>query len=113
MTFFNFDDTAGNTTRGTRQDNDSRWQKMYTVGVELLVKAIDILAQIAPVDVFVVPGNHDKQSSYYAMMYLSAYYKEVEAIEIDTSPKTRKYREFGKCLIGFSHMNNEKVSNIR
>ena len=106
--YFNFDDTSGNTTRGTRQDNDSRWQKMFGVGVELLVKSIDILGQLAPIDTFVVPGNHDKQASYYAMMYLSAYYQNSDAISVDTSPKTRKYREFGKCLIGFSHMNNEK-----
>ena len=106
--FFNFDDMQGNTTRGTRQDNDSRWPKMFSVGVELLTKAINKLAQLADVDAFVVPGNHDRQTSYYAMMYLSAYYKTSPAVDVDTSPKTRKYRQFGKCLIGFSHMDQEK-----
>jgi len=106
--YFNFDDIAGNTTKGTRQDNDSRWQKMFGVGVELLIRAIDILGQLAPVDCFVVPGNHDKQSSYYAMMFLSAYYKDSPGVKVDACPKTRKYRQFGKCLIGFSHLDQER-----
>ena len=106
--FFNFDDMAGNTTRGTRQDNDSRWQKMFAVGVVLLTKAIDKFAQVADVDAFVVPGNHDRQTSYYAMMYLNAYYQLSPPVSIDTNPSTRKYRRFGNCLIGFSHMDQER-----
>lgn len=106
--FFNFDDIEGNTTLGTRQDNDSRWQKMFAVGIELLIKGIEVLAQKAPVDVFVVPGNHDKQTSFYAMFTLFHRYHNTPTIEVDTSPKARKYREFGNCLIGFSHMDKEK-----
>ena len=40
--FFKYDTINGETTRGTAQSNDSRWQKMYLKGNELLIKAIDI-----------------------------------------------------------------------
>jgi len=106
--FFNCDTQTGTTTAGTKQDNDSRLRKMYGKGVELLVRGIDILAQIAPVDVFVVPGNHDEITSYHALMYLSAWFKNNENVTVDTDPKMRKYREFGNCLIGFTHTDKEK-----
>ena len=60
--FFNFDSIDGTTTKGTRQDNDLRWQKLYLKGMEILVKAIDLLSQIAPVEIFYVAGNHDRNN---------------------------------------------------
>jgi len=106
--FLHFDDIDGHTTKGTKQDTDSRWQKMFAVGVELLTRSIDKLAQVADCDVLMCPGNHDQQTSYYVMMFLSAYYQLSTAVSVDTSPQERKYREFGKCLIGFSHMDEER-----
>ncbi len=105
--FFNYDDIAGNTTKGTAQDNDSRWQKMFLKGNELLIRAIDILAQLAPVKVFQIPGNHDTQISFYTIVNLASYFRNNENIEVDTNPKTRKYIEFGKCLIGYTHGDKE------
>ena len=106
--FFNFDDTEGGTRKGTMQDNDSRWWKMYLKGNELLIKAIDILSQLAPVKVFQIPGNHDFQVSFYAIVNLASYFRHDENIIVDTNPKTRKYIEFGKCLIGYTHGDKEK-----
>src|SRR5690606_36216509 len=63
--FFNFDTLDGTTTIGTKQDNDLRWQKLFAVGVEILIKAIDMLTEIAPVEAFLIPGNHDKMTSFY------------------------------------------------
>lgn len=106
--YFNFDNPDGETARGTRQDNDSRWQKMYNKGNELLIKGIDILAQKAPVDVFVVPGNHDTMTSYHAVHFLNAWYRNIDRVEVSINPKTRKYRRFGSNLIGFAHLDQEK-----
>ncbi len=106
--FFNYDDLTGSTTKGTPQDNDSRWQKLFLKGTELLVKAIDLLAQLAPVRVFQIPGNHDTMVSWYAVCYLQAWFKNHSDVKIDTNPRSRKYVEFGKCLIGFTHGDKEK-----
>lgn len=105
--FFNSDTVENTTTRGTRQDNDLRWQEMFLKGIELLIKAIDKLSLLAPVEVFYVAGNHDKMSSYYATHYLNAWYRNDGGVTVSIEPQTRKYIEYGNCLIGFSHGNEE------
>lgn len=107
--FFNFDTIAGTTTAGTPQTNsDIRWQKMFDVGCKLLVDAIEYLSQYANVDVLYVPGNHDHQTSFYATMYLYAWFNKHPNVTVDISPKARKYRLWGNCLIGFTHGDKEK-----
>lgn len=107
--FFNSDTIDNTTTKGTRQDNDLRWQMLFLKGVELLIKGIDILSEIAPVDVFYIAGNHDKMSSYHALVALHGWYRNDKRVFINLDPKSRKYVEFGKCLIGFSHGESEKT----
>lgn len=107
--FFNSDTVNGTTTKGTTQDNDGRWQELFLSGIKLLVKGIDAIVDRTKsnVEVFCINGNHDVQSSFYATMYLSAYYKEHPLVKIDESPKLRKYIEYGNTLIGFSHGSDE------
>jgi hypothetical protein len=106
--FFNFDDIEGATTNGTPQDNDSRWQKLFDCGIEVLIRAIDILATIAPVEAFCVPGNHDFTTSYYAVKTISAWFRNNQNVTVNTNPRSRKYIEFGNNLIGFTHTDKEK-----
>ena len=106
--FFNFDTWEGTTSLGTRQDNDLRWQKLFVKGTRMLIKAIDTFSQIAPVEVMLVPGNHDKMTSFYAIEHLGAWYKNSDSVQVNTSPAARKYVEFGSCLIGFTHGDKEK-----
>ncbi len=106
--FFHFDTTTQTTTAGTPMDSDMRWPKLYSVGVEMLVKTIDQCRMIAPVECLLIPGNHDKMTGYYAINYLYAWYRNEDNIEIHVDPKTRKYFEYGNSLIGFSHGDKEK-----
>lgn len=106
--FFNSDTIENTTTKGTRQDNDLRWQEMFLKGVQLLIKAIDKLSYIAPVEVFYVAGNHDKMVSYYATNYLYAWYRNDKRVSVAIEPQIRKYIEYGNCLIGYSHGSEEK-----
>lgn len=105
--FFNYDSIEGTTTQGTRQDNDSRWQKMFTTGCELLMAAVEILSELAPVKAFHIPGNHDTMNSFYATSFLHAWFRNDENVEVDINPSTRKYIEFGNNLIGFTHGDKE------
>ena len=105
--FLNSDTIDNTTTKGTRQDNDMRWQELYLKGLETLIEAIDILSELAPVDVFYVSGNHDKVSGYHLIVSLFAWYRNDERVHIDVNPSVRKYRQFGKCAIGFSHGDTE------
>jgi len=101
--FFHVDNSTSMTTSGTQVDTDTRWQKMYAKGVELLVWAIEQLRQLAPVEVMYVPGNHDKTFSYFAVYTLYARYQACKGVTVDLSPTPRKYVRYGVNLIGFSH----------
>ncbi len=101
--FFHVDNTTSMTTSGTQVDTDTRWQKMYRKGVELLFWSTEQLRQIAPVEVMYVPGNHDKTFSYFAVYTLFARYQDCDDVSVNISPSSRKYVRYGVNLIGFSH----------
>jgi hypothetical protein len=101
--FYHVDNDQSKTTAGTQVDTDSRWQKMYRKGVELLVWTIEELRQLAPVEVMYVPGNHDHQYSYFAVYTLLAHFRDCEGVTVDISPTPRKYIRYGVNLIGLSH----------
>ncbi len=99
----NSDTINGTTTKGTQLTNDSRWQKLFFDVTHLMIEGIDLLSSVASVELFWIPGNHDQMSSYYVTNYLAAWYKNSKNVSVDVSPTPRKYVEFGKCLVGFSH----------
>ena len=105
--FFHFDTPRTTTTAGTQMDSDTRWEKMFVKGIELLVWAIERLRKIAPVEVLWIPGNHDQMLSYAATVGLSQRYSSIESVTVDLSVTPRKYRLFGKNLIGYSHGEKE------
>jgi len=105
--YFHFDTPRVTTTSGTQLDSDTRWQKMFTKGVELLVWAAEQCRAIAPVKIMWVPGNHDQMLSYAAVVGLAQRYADTEGVSVDLTPTKRKYHLYGKCLIGFAHGENE------
>jgi hypothetical protein len=105
--FLHFDTPGNTTTGGTVMDSDTRWQKMFAKGVELLVWAIENLRSVAPVECMYVAGNHDKMLSYALVYTLNAYFRNTPDVLVDVSPTSRKYVRYGNTLIGFSHGNEE------
>jgi hypothetical protein len=105
--FFHFDTVDTTTTAGTRQDTDVRWQKLFYMGCEMLVNAIESLQTVAPVRTFYTRSNHDTMTSFYAMLYLSAYFKDNGNVEVETGPSGRKYIKYGVNLLGFGHGDKE------
>lgn len=105
--FFHFDTPRTTTTAGTQMDSDTRWEKMFVKGIGLLVWAIERLRKIAPVEILWIPGNHDQMLSYAATVGLSQRYSGTDSVSVDLSATPRKYRLFGKNLIGYSHGEKE------
>jgi hypothetical protein len=101
--FYHVDNKNSMTTAGTYVDSDTRWQKMYSKGVELLTWTIELLREIAPVEIRYVAGNHDQTLSYCAVYTLHAYYHNSDSVKVDLSPTQRKYIRYGVNLIGYSH----------
>lgn len=105
---FHYDNVEPTTTAGTRQDTDTRWQQLYGVNYEMIIRSVDKFSVLAPVELVHVPGNHDWMASWHAMMYLYAWYKDNDRVTVSTDPKSRKYIEYGNTLIGYTHGDKEK-----
>lgn len=97
------DNLEQSTTLGTRQDVDTRMAMMFKGATMMCIRIVDRCLGIAPVDVLVVPGNHDAVSTYHLGVVLEMYYRNVKGVTVDTGPKSRKYYRYGKTLLGFSH----------
>jgi hypothetical protein len=110
--FFNSDTILNTTTSGTPQDEDLRWQKTFKLGLELLVKGIDMMRQYAPVDVVLIPGNHDETRSFFLGESLSAWYRNDADVSVNTHASPRKYYKYGEVLLGLTHGNNEKEAAL-
>ena len=105
--FFNADTIDNTTTAGTVQDVDVRWQKMFNVGVEMLVRGVEMLQEIAPVKTFYTPSNHDEVNGYHALKYLEAWFRKDPNVEINTDAYPRKYQLYGNTLLGYCHGDKE------
>lgn len=110
--FFNVDNKFNTTTGGTPQQEDTRWQKTFRLGREICVWMIDTCSQVAPVDVLIVPGNHDEQRAFYLGDALECWYHNSKDVNIDNGAAKRKYYAFGKNLIGFAHGYDEKLEKL-
>ena len=106
--FFNSDNEENTTSRGTPQDVDGRHQKMYNIGCELLIEAVEALRTIAPVKTFYTRSNHDAVTGYHALMHLYAYFGRCEGVEIDKNAYPRQYVEYGANMIGYTHGDKER-----
>lgn len=110
--FYNVDNAAGTTTAGTKVDEDTRWKNSFCKGSKLMTDVIEYLSKFAPVDVVIVQGNHDSERSFYLGEYLFAWFKNHKDVTIDNSAPQRKYYKWKKVLIGFTHGNEEKHSEL-
>jgi hypothetical protein len=106
--FFNVNDKEENTSHGTRQQEDTRWQKTFKTGRIMATGMIDLCAAIAPVDVVIVPGNHDEERIFYLGDALECWYHACSQVKIDNRAVKRKYYTYGKNLIGLSHGSEEQ-----
>lgn len=106
------DNLQGTTTGGTPQDTDSRYVKAFRHARSALAWAIHRLAALAPVVVIVVPGNHDRLTSFHMGEVLEAQFANDPRVTVDNSPKLRKYVHFGVNLLGFTHGSEEKHADL-
>jgi Myb-like DNA-binding domain. len=106
--FFNIDGFDKATTKGTPQDTTIRYTDMFKQGKKMLIQAIDLLRQFAPVQTIHVGANHDRLTSYAVSEVLEAWFRNDPNVNIDTDPLSRKYIRYGNNLIGFSHGDKEK-----
>ena len=100
------------TTKGTPQQDYMDWRKSFRGYWKLMVRTIDYLKQIAPVDVIVISGNHDYERMYYIGDVLDGWYRDDETVTVDNSDNPRKYYRYGTNMLMFTHGDKEKARDI-
>jgi len=100
----NSDDLESKTTKGTIVSTDGRYQKTFTTVRDVMIQSIEKLRKLAPkVKVIMVSGNHDKLSVWHLGDSLECWFRTYNDVEIDNSPKYRKYHQFGKVMLLLTH----------
>jgi hypothetical protein len=110
--YYHFETRSGTTEAGTPVDCDGRWAKVYQVGIESMLTAVERCRQVAPVRVVWIPGNHDYVSSYWLCQVIKQAFASSKNVTVDIRPVSRKYHQFGKCLIGWCHGKDEKAARL-
>ena len=105
-------DNGKTTTAGTPQDEDGRWQKTFREGWLQQCWQIDYLSQLAPVDVIMIPGNHDWQRTFSLGEVLLARYSKSTRVTINNEPLPHKYYRWGNILLGYMHGHNVKRNQL-
>ena len=102
--FVHFDNEALTTTKGTRQDADTRWYKVMRTSIAAARACIELaLTKHQRVRGIFIRGNHDKHASAAIALALAGYYEREPRVTIDTSPDPFSWIRFGKVLIGANH----------
>tara|TARA_B100002019_G_scaffold268747_1_gene260969 strand:- start:5726 stop:6862 length:1137 start_codon:yes stop_codon:yes gene_type:complete len=100
------------TTKGTPQQDNGGWKETFRGYCQLMVRAIDYLTTIAPVDVIVISGNHDYERMFYAGDVLAGWYRNDANVSVDNTASSRKYYEYGKNMLMFTHGDKEKPADM-
>jgi hypothetical protein len=105
------DNKQGTTTKGTQVTTDSRYPKTFQTARRMIVRAVERLRGIAPVDVVIVPGNHDELSAWCLGDSLESWFHACPDVAVDNAPTMRKYYQWGHCLLMWTHGDNGKLEN--
>ena len=106
------DNVYNTTTAGTNQDVDGKWWEHFEIALALYVKCVEILREIAPVDVIHSMCNHDYQSGFHLAHALKSWFRNDSEVTFDISVAHRKYYKYGKNLIGLEHGDGAKMANL-
>lgn len=107
--FLHINNSDSTTVNNTPQDVDGRLFKVYSTAFECAIRGIEECLKVAPVEVIYLTGNHDRDTSWYLSHAIQQRFYNNKHITVDLKPVSRKYRNFGSCLIGLAHGNNVRA----
>jgi hypothetical protein len=110
--YFHFDTVRGTTTNGTPQDCDGTLVQIMFEGSYLMIKFIDMLRQVAPVEIPMAAGNHDRVLSNSLLLFLQGYYREASNVAVTSNLSMRQYVQYGNTVMGFTHGDGPKMSAL-
>lgn len=100
---FHTDNSTTTTYSGTPLDGDTRYHRTFKIVREVMADTIESLRSVAPVKVLVIPGNHDRMTSWHLGDSLECWFHKYKDVTIDNAPSSRKYHRWGNVLLLFTH----------
>ena len=71
-----------------------------------------LLMKHAEVEFWLLPGNHDEDTSFAISLALAMHFENEPRVTIDVSPRLYRYMSFGKNLIGAHHGHKVKPADL-
>jgi len=106
------DTSKRTTTAGTPQDTDGMWYDNFLVAQKLYVEIIEMLLPIANVHLIHDVSNHDYMSGWMLTQSVQSWFSKSKNITFDTSMKHRKAYKYHNNLIGSTHGDGAKESDL-
>ena len=100
------------TTAGTPQDTDGMWYDNFLLAKTMYVEIIESLTMLAPVHVQYDPSNHDYTNGFFLADTLKSWFSNHKSVTFNTSIAHRKYFTYGSNLIGTTHGDGAKESDL-
>lgn len=101
------------TTAGTPQARQTTgdWELHIRNYVQIFMQMVEAYAKVAPVELVVMPGNHDYHTSRMLGVLLEMTYKKHPRITVTHKPSAvRIYRQFGNNCLIFAHGEGESIA---
>ena len=106
------DNAKSTTTAGTFQDSELMFWDAFNIAKQLLVECIEMLVTVAPVHVQYDASNHDYVSGFMLAQTLEAWFRNSKNCTFNVSIKHRKYFKYGTNLIGTTHGDGAKETDL-
>lgn len=97
------DNDAQTTTKGTFQQVDGRLTQIFDNTLDMIIDGIRMLAEVAPVEVIYLCGNHDRVLGYTLAKAAQKAFTGNDVVNFDVSPNPQKHRLLGVSLVGWTH----------
>lgn len=108
----NVDNLLMATTAGTIVENKTGYHTGAKERCALMVTAINLLLKYAPVDIIVVPGNHDRSTSYWLGLYLEAWFRDNKDVEFTNHGNDIEWYRWGQTMFMFTHGERVKHDKV-
>ena len=100
------------TTSGTPQDTDGMWYENFLNAKKVYVDALEMLLTIADVHFTFNPSNHDYISGFFLADVIKTHFRNCKNITFDCSISHRKYFKYHNNLIGTTHGDGAKMTDL-
>ena len=106
------DNAKRTTTSGTSQDTDGMLYENYLTAKDVMIQVLEKLITVADVHFLFCPSNHDYTQGFFLADVIKTWFHKNENITFDCSIAHRKYFLYGKNLIGATHGDGAKQTDL-